>query len=137
MRDAEDGAMTWIILVSLLALLQYLWFGILVARARTRYAVTAPAVSGHPIFERYYRVQMNTLELLVLLLPALAYASLYVPPRWPALLGVVYLIGRQLYCRAYVAEPAKRELGFTLSMVPIVALLLIGIVGSILRLLRS
>ena len=128
--------MTWIILVSLLALAQYLWFGALVARARTRYGVPAPAVTGHPMFERYYRVQMNTLELLILLLPSLGFAQLYVPPLWPALLGVVYLIGRQLYCRAYVAEPARRELGFILSMVPIVALLLIGIVGSIVRLVR-
>jgi len=128
--------MTWIILVSLLALAQYLWFGLLVGRARGRYGIAAPAVTGHPIFERYYRVQMNTLELLVLLLPSLAYASLYVPPLWPALLGGVYLIGRQLYCRAYVADPAKRELGFQLSMVPIVVLLLIGIVGSIMRLVR-
>lgn len=129
--------MTWTILISLLALTQYLWFGFLVGRARGRYGVVAPAVTGHPIFERYYRVQMNTLELLVLLLPSLAYASLYVAPLWPVLLGVVYLIGRQLYCAAYVADPAKRELGFSLSMLPIVALLLIGIVGSILRLLRA
>jgi glutathione S-transferase len=129
--------MTWTILVSLLALAQYLWFGILVGRARGRYGVVAPAVTGHPMFERYYRVQMNTLELLVLLLPSLGFASLYVPPRWPALLGVVYLIGRQLYCRAYVTDPAKRELGYTLSMLPIVVLLLIGIVGSIMRLLRT
>lgn len=129
--------MTWTILVSLLALAQYLWFGILVGRARGRYGVVAPAVTGHPMFERYYRVQMNTLELLVLFLPSLGFASLYVPPRWPALLGVVYMIGRQLYCRAYVADPAKRELGYTLSMLPIVVLLLIGIVGSIMRLLRT
>jgi len=129
--------MTWIILVSLLALAQYLWFGILVGRARSRYSVAGPAVTGHPMFERYYRVQMNTLELLVMLLPSLAFASLYVPPLWAALLGVLYLIGRQLYCRAYLAEPATRQLGFTLSMLPIVTLLLIGIVGSIVRLLRS
>lgn len=129
--------MTWTILVSLLALAQYLWFAILVGRARARYAIAAPAVTGHPIFERYYRVQMNTLELLVLLLPSLGFASLYVPPLWPALLGAVYLVGRQLYCRAYVADPARRELGFTLSMVPIVTLLLIAIVGSMARLLRG
>lgn len=128
--------MTWIVLVSLLALAQYLGFGILVARARARYGVVAPAVTGHPMFERYYRVQMNTLELLVLLLPSLGFASLYVPALWPALLGALYLVGRQLYCAAYVADPAKRELGFTLSMVPIVVLLLVGIVGSILRLVR-
>ncbi len=79
---------------------------------------------------RYYRVQMGSSSCWS---PAAlrTFASLYLPPLWPGLLGVVYLIGRQLYCSAYVADPAKREFGFTLSMLPIVALLLIGIVGSI------
>ena len=129
--------MTWIILVSLLALLQYLWFGLLVGRARGRYGIAAPAVSGHPIFERYYRVQMNTLELLVVFVPALWIAALYVRPLWPALLGALYLIGRELYARAYVKDPAKRELGYVLSYLPTVALLLIGLIGTIVRLVRG
>jgi len=129
--------MTWIILVSLLALAQYLWFGLLVGRARGRYGIAAPAVTGHPIFERYYRVQMNTLELLVVFVPALWIAALYVAPLWPALLGALYLIGRELYARAYVRDPAKREFGYVLSYLPVAALLLIGLIGTIVRLVRG
>jgi glutathione S-transferase len=124
-----------LVLVSLLALAQFLFFGTLVARARTRFGVAAPAVSGHETFERYFRVQMNTLELLVLFLPALWLASFYVAPIWPLLLGVLYLAGRLLYLRSYVADPRKRELGFVLSMLPIVALMLIALVGCIRQLI--
>ena len=129
--------MSWIVLIALLALLQQLWFGILVGRARGRYGVTAPAVTGHEMFERYYRVQMNTLELLVLFVPALYFAALYVPPLWPALLGVVYLIGRVLYARAYITNPPKRELGFVLSWLPIMALVLLALIGTVVHLARG
>jgi Tfp pilus assembly protein PilE len=57
-------------LVTVLALVQYFAFGMLVGKARTTYGVHAPAVSGHAMFERYYRVQMNTLEVMVVFLPA-------------------------------------------------------------------
>src|ERR1700722_16394866 len=95
--------------ITVLALLQFLIFGMLVGSARGKYGVKAPAVSGNEIFERYFRVQMNTLELLVMFLPALWIASVYafVAYYWIALLGVMYLIGRFLYQRGYVADPAK------------------------------
>lgn len=124
-----------LVLLSLLALAQFFFFGTLVARARTRYGVSAPAVSGHEMFERYFRVQMNTLELLVLFLPALWLASFYVAPIWPLLLGVLYLAGRLLYLRSYVADPHKRGAGFGLSMLPILVLMLIALVGCIRQLI--
>ena len=124
-----------LVLVSLLALLQYFFFGTLVSRARARYGVTAPAISGHDIFERYVRVQMNTLELLVMFLPALWLASFYVAPIWPVLLGVLYLLGRLLYLRLYVSEPRKRGAGFGLSVLPILVLVVIALVGCIRQLI--
>ena len=124
-------------LVTVLALLQFLYFGILVSRARERLGVKAPAVTGNDVFERYVRVQMNTLELLILLLPALWIATAYLAARWVALLGVVYLVGRFIYLRAYVAEPSRRSLGFGLSALPILLLLAIDLVGCVMRLLRS
>ena len=124
-----------LVLVSVLAVLQFFLFGTLVARARARYGVVAPAVSGHETFERYFRVQMNTLELLVMFLPALWLGSLYVAPIWPVLLGVLYLLGRLLYLRSYVADPHKRGPGFGLSMLPILILLLIAVVGCIRQLI--
>jgi uncharacterized membrane protein YecN with MAPEG domain len=124
-------------LVTVLVLLQFLYFAALVGRARARYGIKAPAVSGNEIFERYLRVQMNTLELLVMLLPALWIATAFVAPWWSALLGVVYLIGRFIYLRAYVAEPAGRSLGFGLSALPILVLLGIDLVGSVSHLVSS
>ena len=124
-------------LVTVLALLQFLYFGVLVGRARDRFGVKAPAITGNEIFERYFRVQMNTLELLVIFLPALWIATVYVPAYGVALLGVLYLIGRFVYLRGYVAEPSKRSLGFSLSALPILALLLIDLIGAVGRLIRG
>ncbi len=124
-------------LITVLVLLQFFFFAILAGRARARYGVMAPAVTGNEIFERYLRVQMNTLELLIMLLPALWVATAFVPPLWIALLGVVYLIGRFIYLRAYVADPSRRSLGFGLSALPIVVLLVIDLIGSLSRLMRG
>ncbi|MEO7916213.1 MAG: MAPEG family protein, partial [Dokdonella sp.] len=86
-------------IVAVLAILQFFYFGILVGRARGKYAVHAPATSGHEGFDRIYRVQMNTLEQIVGFLPALLLASLYWPNAIIAGIGAVYLIGRFLYQR--------------------------------------
>jgi glutathione S-transferase len=125
--------------ITVLALLQFWMFGMLVGRARGKYSVKAPAVSGNEIFERYFRVQMNTLEQLVMLLPALWIASAYafVAYYWIALLGALYLIGRFLYLRGYVADPAKRGMGFGLSALPIMALLVIDLIGVVIRWIRN
>ena len=123
--------MAWTVLISTLAILQLLFFGMLVSGARRRYDINAPAVSGHEMFERHFRIQQNTLELMVMFLPALWLASLYVRPLWTSILGAIYLIGRLLYWRGYIADPAKRGLGFTLSMLPVLILVVIALVGAI------
>jgi glutathione S-transferase len=123
-------------LITVLSLLQFLYFGILVSRARTRYGVKAPAVSGDATFERYYRVQVNTLELLVIFLPAMWMASSHIAPLWIAALGAVYLVGRFLYLSGYVQAPEKRSLGFGLSALPILILLGVDLIGSVLRLIK-
>lgn len=128
--------MEFVAIVTVLALLQYIYFGVLVGQARGKFGVNGPAVTGHPVFERYFRVQMNTLELLVAFLPALWLFAQYISPMWAAILGAVYLVGRFLYLRAYVADPAKRGLGFGLSMLPTLALLLGGLAGAVLALLH-
>lgn len=121
--------MTLVDLVALLALVQLLFFGVLVGRARGQFGVKAPAVTGHEGFERVYRVQMNTLELLVLLLPALYLAARHWSPLAAAITGAVYLVGRMVYWRAYVTAPEKRGLGFLLSMAPIMVLMIGALVG--------
>lgn len=118
-------------LIAMLAVLQYLFFGALVARARGQYQIQAPAVSGDERFERIYRVQMNTLELLVAFLPALYVASYYWSSSLIVILGVVYLFGRFLYWRSYVDNPRGRALGFGLSIVPVGALVVAGLLSAL------
>jgi glutathione S-transferase len=123
--------MNFVDLIAVLAIIQLIFFGVLVGRARGLYGIKAPAVSGHEMFERAYRVQMNTLELMVVFLPALFIASKYWPPAYVASVGAIYLLGRLIYWRSYVAAPASRGLGFGLSMIPILTLLIGALVGIV------
>lgn len=129
--------MIWIEVLTAVALLQYIFFGALVGNARGKYRVSAPAVTGHEMFERYYRVQMNTLELLIVFLPALWLAARYWSPMGMAALGSVYVIGRFVYLKAYTRDPASRSLGYSLSIVPALLLLLAGLAGSVLSAIKS
>jgi uncharacterized membrane protein YecN with MAPEG domain len=128
--------MAYVDIVTALALLQFIVFGIKVARARALYGVKAPAISGNEIFERFFRVQQNTLELLIVFLPGLYLFSFHVSPLWAAALGVVFLVGREVYAASYVKNPAARSLGFSLSMLPAMTLVLGGFVGAVLQLVR-
>ncbi|MFN7753350.1 MAG: MAPEG family protein [Pseudomonadota bacterium] len=118
-------------LVALIALLQFFLFAVRVGRARIRYGIQAPATSGHEMFERAYRVQMNTLELLVLFIPALYIAAAYWPQTPVAACGAVYLLGRAVYQRAYMEAPEARGLGFLLSIGPCLVLMLAALVGAV------
>jgi glutathione S-transferase len=115
--------MAWVLIVIVLALLQFVVFGVLVGRARARYQVKAPATTGHEVFERYFRAQQNTLEVLVVFLPAIWLFAQFASPRWAAALGAVYLAGRAIYFMSYVKNPASRSLGFGLSMLPVLVML--------------
>jgi uncharacterized MAPEG superfamily protein len=123
--------MNYIDIVAMLAVLQYLVFAALVSRARGRYGIKAPSVTGSEPFERVYRVQMNTLELLVAFIPALYVAARYWPAPYVAGLGSVYLIGRLVYWRAYVAAN-RRTLGYSLSIGPVFVLVLAVLVPALL-----
>ena len=123
--------MPYVDIVTALALLQFIVFGFKVGRARGRYGIKAPAVTGNEIFERCFRVQQNTLELLIIFIPGLYLFSRYLSPLVAAVLGVIYLIGREVYSAGYVKEPAKRSAGYGLSFLPTVILLLGGLIGAV------
>ena len=128
--------MHWVHLVIALALAQFFYFCMAVGRARGTYKVSAPATTGHEVFERYFRVQMNTLELLVVFVPSIVLFASYVSACWAAGVGAVYLLGRILYFRAYVKDPGSRSWGYGLSAAPTLALLLGGLVGVVMALLH-
>jgi glutathione S-transferase len=122
--------MPYVDIVTALALLQFIVFGFKVGGARGRYGVKAPAITGNEVFERHFRVQQNTLELLIAFVPGLYLFSRYFSPLIAAALGVVYLIGREVYAVSYVKEPAKRSAGFGMSFLPTVILVLGGLFGA-------
>ena len=116
--------MPYVALVTVLALLQFFAFGFAVGRARTKYGIHAPAMSGHEVFERYVRVQMNTLEQLMIFLPALGMFARFVSPLWAAGFGAVFIVGRAIFAFTYVRDPKSRALGFALTALPSLAMLL-------------
>jgi uncharacterized MAPEG superfamily protein len=123
--------MQWVTLVIVLALIEFLVFGWLVGRARGTYGIHAPAITGHPIFERYMRVHQNTMELLVVFVPALWLFATYMSPNVGALLGLVFIASRLLYAFSYLKDPRKRMAGAASSGVVLAVLLLGAVIGAV------
>lgn len=98
-------------LVTALALVQFFYFGYAVSMARMRHGIEAPATTGHPDFDRNFRIHQNTLEQLIVFLPALWIFGWYVHGLIAALLGLVFIAGRHLYRARYLEDPEKRALG--------------------------
>jgi glutathione S-transferase len=118
-------------IVSALALLEYIFFMYQVGKARVRFEVPAPKTSGHPEFERYFRVQQNTLEQLVIFLPALWMAGWYADVYAAAILGLGFVLGRAMYYVAYVRDPRKRGPGFALSLAANAVLVATALAGAL------
>ena len=117
-------------IVIALALFQFFIFGGLVGRARVKSGVKAPAITGDPTFERYFRVHYNTLEQLVVFMPAMLLFATYINTVVAAVLGLLFIIGRIIYFRAYIADPSKRGAGFGLTMLANSILLFGGLGGA-------
>jgi uncharacterized membrane protein YecN with MAPEG domain len=120
----------WTALVTILALLVYLWMGVRIGRARRQCGIDAPQMTGDPILERHVRVQANTLEWLPVFLASLWLFAWYWDERVAAAAGAVWIVGRVLYALGYVAAPSKRELGFIVQALA-TAVLLFGALGRI------
>lgn len=115
--------------VTLLSMLLLMLTASVVGRARALHGIKAPAVTGHPAFERAYRVQMNTLENTVLFLPTLWLAANYGFSGWAGVAGLVWIVGRLWYALAYWKDAARRGPGFTLGTLAWAALLVMACLG--------
>ncbi|MBL4602126.1 MAG: MAPEG family protein [Emcibacteraceae bacterium] len=127
--------MELVTIVILVALIEYIFFGLLVGRARGTYGVNAPATSGDPTFECYHRVQQNTLEQLIVFIPGIIVFAQNVSIDVAVGLGVIYIIGRIVYLKSYVADPKKRSIGFVLSWLPGIIMVIGGLIGVIMNMM--
>ncbi|HUO05865.1 MAG TPA: MAPEG family protein [Candidatus Binataceae bacterium] len=98
-------------LVTILALIEYSVLGFMVGRARQQFGIAAPATTGNPDFERYFRVHQNTLESLAVFIPSLWIFGTTVSNAFAVALGLLFIAGRGIYASGYIKDPAKREPG--------------------------
>ena len=126
--------MALVTLVAMLAVAEYLFFTVQVGRARVRTGVKAPAVSGNEEFERYFRVQQNTVEQLVIFLPSLYASGLLMSDIFAAVVGLAFIAGRGMYFTGYTRDPEARGMGMIISFGANAALLLGGLVGALIAL---
>lgn len=127
----------WVSLVTVLALIMFFVVTVNVGRARAKYGIKAPEMTGNLDFERVVRVQQNTLEQLSLFLPALWIFANFVNPIAAAGLGTIWVAGRTLYAWSYYQAAEKRGPGFGISLLATVVLLLGSLVGIVLNLAKS
>ena len=120
------------VIITFLALAQFILFGVQVGSLRAKHGVKAPATTGHDEFERMNRVHVNTMEQLVVFLPALWLHAQYSNPLWGAIIGLVYIVGRFVYRAEYLKDPSSRSPGFSMSMIPSVVLLVWALVAAVL-----
>ena len=129
--------MPYVAIVTVVALLQFFWFGWQVGVARGKYNIPAPAISGNDVFERTFRVQMNTQEQLLVFLPALWIFASFISPLWAAVLGAIFIVGRAVYAVTYVKDPKSRSIGFALTAIPNLLLLLGILIWAVWALVKS
>ena len=119
----------WPAVVTLLIVLLLFANGLMVGRARGRYGIKAPATSGHEAFERVFRVQMNTQESALMVLPTLWIAAWYGNPDFAAIAGVAWVLARVWYALAYSRDASKRGPAFSLSMLAFATLFVLAGIG--------
>lgn len=123
-------------LVSLLAVLFYVYLGTRVAAARRTFGVPLPATTGHPDFERVNRAHLNTLEWMPVFLVPLWLCALYLSDAGAAVLGLVWIVGRIMYFAGYREAADKRHIGFLVQGIACLLLLVGALAGIVMHWVR-
>ena len=122
-------------IIIMLALGQYMYFLGKTGAARGKYGIKAPACTGDENFERIFRVQQNTLEQLIIFIPAQFAFAWYVSPVWGAVVGIIYIVGRFVYAYAYIKSPARRGPGMLMTFISNGVLVLGAVTGTLIHLI--
>lgn len=126
--------MLTVAIVTLLIIIQYMYFTMSAGMARGK-EIKAPATSGDEIFERKLRVQLNTLEQMMVTLPTMWLCAHFFRADVAAVLGTIFIIGRFIYSATYVKDPSKRALGFVIGFLANVVLVLASLWGVVSKLI--
>lgn len=105
-------------LVTILAIIITLFFMFRTGLNRGKLKVNAPKMSGDETWERICRVHSNTVEQMVIFLPALWLAAFYSSDEWAAGLGAIWLVGRLVYSHQYLKLPKSRGSGVMMTVLP-------------------
>ena len=127
--------MVYTTIVIMLALAQYMFFTMKTGPARGKFDISAPSCTGDEKFERLFRVQQNTLEQLIIFIPALFAFSYFVSPIWGSCVGLVFIIGRFIYSNAYLNDPAKRAPGMLMTFISNAILVIGALIGTIMSMI--
>jgi glutathione S-transferase len=122
MQPLEQFAFPLTAMVTLAALLLYFWISFQVARARMKYKILPPHITGPEEFLRVLRAQQNTTEQLVLWLPLLWLCATIAGDNFAAAAGGIWPLGRLFYVMGYYLEAQKRFYGFFLNMASVLLL---------------
>ena len=120
-------------IVTVLAVLLYFFLATRVGVARAKFGVKLPAITGHPDFERVFRVHMNTLEWMPIFLPLVWLCAIYFSDGAAALVGLAWIVGRVLYFTGYSEAVEKRTPGFFIQAMACVLLLIGAIAGIVMH----
>ena len=120
---------------TVLAAMMLFWVTFNVGRARAKFGIMPPAISGNENFERYFRVHQNTIEWAVIFLPLLWVAGIYVSEFFAASVGGVWIIGRVIYAIGYYKSTKGRMPGFIINLLTVAVLGLCALYGVVTKLI--
>jgi glutathione S-transferase len=123
-------------IVTLFAVLFYVFLATRVAVAHGKFDVKLPATTGNPDFERIFRAHMNTLEWMPTFLVPLWLCAVYLSDVTAAVLGLVWIAGRAMYFTGYRSAVEKRLPGFFIQATACLLLLIGAAVGVVMHFFR-
>ncbi|XP_069825269.1 leukotriene C4 synthase-like [Dendropsophus ebraccatus] len=90
------------------AVLEQAYFSMQVIWARRKYKISPPNTSGHPVFDRVFRAQLNCSEYFPLFLSVLWVAGIFFHQGFAAFCGLLYLLARHQYFHGYAESALGR-----------------------------
>lgn len=132
-----NAGIGYVVIVTVFMLAQYIYFTMRAGMARDKdQKIVAPAMTGSEGFEKKLRVQLNTLEQLVVALPAMWLCAVFFRADMAAVLGLIYLVGRFIYSIGYLSTDVKnRAAGMIFTMLSNVVMLGCALFGTVRSLL--